>query len=153
MKIRSATLVVIEFGASWPRWLDPNQFGDLAVVAQHYEGEPRSLIAQVANRVTRLSARNWQLKAAVLVSNGRCEGESVAARSILARGLLAHLRASGGAHFALTIDVRLGLRARHNLIHLAESLSQDAVRGQVALTVHTGVPTSLGSRDTCALAG
>ena len=117
----------------------------MAVVAQHYEGAPSSLIAQVANRVTRLEARGWQLKAVVLVSNGRCESDSVAARSILARGLLAHLRASGGAHFALTIDLRLGQRARHNLTHLAESLGRDAVRGQIAMTVYTGEPMPLGS--------
>ena len=53
MKPRNATLVVIEYGASWPRWLDPSHSGDMAVVAQHYEGEPSSLITQVASRVTR----------------------------------------------------------------------------------------------------
>jgi hypothetical protein len=38
MRNRPATLVVIEFGASWPRWMNPAHTGDLAVVAQHYEG-------------------------------------------------------------------------------------------------------------------
>ena len=38
MNARPATLVVIEFGASWPRWLNPSgDRGDLAVVAQQYE--------------------------------------------------------------------------------------------------------------------
>jgi hypothetical protein len=90
MKARSATLVVIEFGASWPRWLNPNaDRGDLAVVAQHYAGPPTDLITQVAMRVTRLQARGWQLSSMVLVSNGRADAPTAAARSILARGALA----------------------------------------------------------------
>jgi hypothetical protein len=145
-------LVVIEFGASWPRWLDPSHSGDMAVVAQHYEGEPSSLITQVASRVTRLEAQSWQMKAIVLVSNGRCEGESVAARSILARGLLARLRGTGGGHFALTVDERYGRRARHNLTHLAESLDRDASVAGVVLTAFVGEPEPLGHVDGTALA-
>src|SRR3954471_12647127 len=105
MKARPATLVVIEFGASWPRWLNPTgDRGDLAVVAQHYAGLPTALITQVAMRVTRLSARGWQLSAMVLVSNGRTDAQTSAARSILARGLLAHLAGTGGGSFALSVD-------------------------------------------------
>ena len=152
MRSRKATLVVIEFGASWPRWLDPTHSGDMAVVAQHYEGEPTSLITQVASRVTRLEAQGWQLRAIVLVSNGRCEGESVAARSILARGLLARLRGVGGGHFALTVDERHGRRARHNLTHLAESLDQDASGGGVVLSTFAGDQTPHGALDATALA-
>ncbi|MET0792211.1 MAG: hypothetical protein ABW061_11875 [Polyangiaceae bacterium] len=152
MRSRKATLVVIEFGASWPRWLDPTHSGDMAVVAQHYEGEPSSLITQVASRVTRLEAQGWQLKAIVLVSNGRCEGESAAARSILARGLLARLRGVGGGHFALTVDERYGRRARHNLTHLAESLDQDASAGGIALSAFAGEQTPIGYLDATALA-
>ena len=152
MRSRKATLVVIEFGASWPRWLDPSHSGDMAVVAQHYEGEPSSLITQVASRVTRLEAQGWQLKAIVLVSNGRCEGDAVAARSILARGLLARLRGVGGGHFALTVEERYGRRARHNLTHLAESLDQDASAGGTVLSAFAGEQTPHGSLDAAALA-
>ncbi len=130
MRSRKATLVVIEFGASWPRWLDPGHSGDMAVVAQHYEGAPSSLITQVASRVTRLEAKGWQLQAIVFVSNGRCEGDSTAARSILARGLLSRLRAAGGGHFALTVDERHGGRACQNLKHLAESLEREGAAGR-----------------------
>jgi hypothetical protein len=152
MRSRNATLVVIEFGASWPRWLDPGHSGDMAVVAQHYEGAPSSLITQVASRVTRLEAKGWHLKAIVLVSNGRCEGDSVAARSVLARGLLARLNGVGGGHFALTVDERLGRRARHNLTHLAEALDQDASTGGITLSAYAGEQTPLASLDASALA-
>jgi len=152
MRSRKATLVVIEFGASWPRWLDPSHSGDMAVVAQHYEGAPSSLITQVASRVTRLEAKGWQLNAIVFVSNGRCEGDSLAARSILAHGMLSRLRAAGGGHFALTVDERQGRRACHNLTLLAESMEKTARAGGIALGVHAGEQRSAASLEPAALA-
>jgi hypothetical protein len=152
MRSRKATLVVIEFGASWPRWLDPSHSGDMAVVAQHYEGVPNSLITQVASRVTRLEAKGWHLNAIVFVSNGRCEGDSLAARSILAHGMLSRLRAAGGGHFALTVDGRHGRRACHNLTLLAESMAGAAKLGGVALSVHAGEQTPVAGLHLAALA-
>ncbi|HET7543424.1 MAG TPA: hypothetical protein VFK05_26300 [Polyangiaceae bacterium] len=152
MRSRKATLVVIEFGASWPRWLDPSESGDMAVVAQHYEGAPSSLITQVASRVTRLETRGWQLNAIVFVSNGRCEGDSTAARSILAHGLLSRLRAAGGGHFALSVDGRRGSRASHNLALLAESMDKAARIGGILLSVHLGEQASSDGSDSAALA-
>jgi len=138
MKTRKATLVVIEFGASWPRWLDPSESGDMAVVAQHYAGTPSSLITQVASRITRLEAKGWQMNAVVFVSNGCCESDSLAARSILAHGLLSRLRAAGGGHFALSVDARHGRRASHNLTLLAESMASAARAGGVAISAYAG---------------
>jgi hypothetical protein len=139
MKAHPATLVVIEFGASWPRWLNPNaDRGDLAVVAQHYAGPPSDLITQVAMRVTRLQSRGWQLSSMVLVSNGRADAPTAAARSILARGLLAHLAASGGGSFVLSVDGYLGRRAEHNLTALATALEPMALTSRVTLRVASG---------------
>lgn len=142
MKARPATLVVIEFGASWPRWLNPTgERGDLAVVAQHYAGPPTDLITQVAMRVTRLQARGWQLSSMVLVSNGRADAPTAAARSILARGLVAHLATSGGGSFVLSVDGYLGRRAEQNLISLGNALAPIALANQVALRVHDSALT------------
>jgi hypothetical protein len=138
MNARPATLVVIEFGASWPRWLNPTgDRGDLAVVAQHYSGPPTDLITQVAMRVTRLQSRGWQLSSMVLVSNGRADVPTAAARSILARGLLAHLAASGGGSFVLSVDSYLGRRAEHNLSALAKALEPVALASGVSLRAET----------------
>ena len=143
MKPRPATLVVIEFGASWPRWLNPTgDRGDLAVVAQHYAGPPTDLITQVAMRVTRLQARGWQLSAMVLVSNGRTDAPTSAARSVLARGLLAHLAGSGGGSFALSVDGYLGRRAEHNLSALAAALESVALSSRVELRLETAGTTA-----------
>jgi hypothetical protein len=136
MRIHNATLVVIEFGASWPRWLDPSHSGDMAVVAQHYEGAPTSLITQVATRVTRLEGMGWKLKHVILVSNGRCDVESAAARSVLARGLLARLRAQGRGRLMLSADQRLGKRATNQLLAIASAITEEATLGGIDLAVH-----------------
>lgn len=135
---RSATLVVIEFSAAWPRWLKPAVGGDMAVVAQHYEGHPSSLVTQVASRMTRLEGVGWSLRDIVLVSNGRTDPDSIATRSILARGLLARLRHVGGGQLTLTVDERLGRRASSDLRSLAASLESSLRGTRVGLTARVG---------------
>lgn len=135
---RSATMVVIEFSAAWPRWLKPAVGGDMAVVAQHYEGHPSSLVTQVASRMTRLEAVGWSLNDIVLVSNGRTDADSVAARSILARGLLSRLRHIGGGRMTLTVDERLGRRASSDLRSLSTALESSLQGGSVRLTARVG---------------
>lgn len=135
---RSATMVVIEFSASWPRWLKPAAGGDMAIVAQHYEGHPSSLVTQVASRTTRLEAVGWSLRDIVLVSNGRADPDSVAARSILARGLLSRLRHVGGGQLTLTVDERLGRRASSDLRSLTSSLESSLRGTRVGLTARIG---------------
>jgi hypothetical protein len=143
---RPATLVVIEFGASFPGWLNPAHTGDLAVVAQHYEGMPTDLVAQVASRVTRLSQAGWQLDEVVLVSNGRADQESHAARSVLARGLIANLKAEGGCLLTLSVSEALGRRASHDLTALAALLEPMAVASELVLAVRVGDEAPVFSR-------
>lgn len=139
---RSATLVVIEFSASWPRWLKPTE-GDMAVVAQHYEGHPSSLVTQVASRMTRLASVGWRLEAIVLVSNGRTDPDSVASRAVLARGLAARLKARGHGELTLTVDERSGKRAEHNLRSLATALESSIRGAAVSLCVRVGEETEV----------
>jgi hypothetical protein len=146
MRNRPATLVVIEFGASWPRWMNPAHSGDVAVVAQHYEGSPNDLIAQVANRVSRLTHAGWQLDEVVLVVNARSDDEAVAARSVLARGLMAHVRAAGGVHLTLSVSEALGRRAMHSLTSLAGALEPMARATDIVLAVRVGEEAPVYSR-------
>lgn len=137
-KARSATMVVIEFSAAWPKWLKPTGGGDMAVVAQHYEGPPSSLVTQVATRTTRLEAVGWSLDSIVLVSNGRSDPESVAARSVLARGLLSRLRSRGHGELILTVDEKLGRRAEAAVRALGASLERSVRGAQLTLSVRVG---------------
>jgi hypothetical protein len=73
----------------------------------------------------------------ILVSNGRADSPTASARSILARGLLAHLSSSGGGAFVLSVDRYLGRRAEHHLTALACSLEPVALSSRVELRVET----------------
>jgi hypothetical protein len=134
---RNATLVVVEFDGIWPRWLDPTQNSDTALVAQHYEGEPSSLIAQVANRITRLEAGGWSISSMVLVASGRTDPDAIAARSILARCLLARLKTLGRGRLTMTASDQMGSRTRKQLVHLAATLNE-GLGPSVALSVRAG---------------
>lgn len=138
---RPATLVVIEFSATWPRWLKPTQHGDMAVVAQHYEGHPSSLVTQVATRMTRLENVGWNLYSIILVSNGRSDPDSLAARSVLARGLLSRLRLRGRGELLLTMDERLGRRPVSQLQALGSSLERSLRGAHLSLGVRVGDET------------
>jgi len=146
MRSNPATLVVIEYSASWPRWLNPAHAGDVAVVAQHYEGLPSDLVTQVASRVTRLNQAGWQVDAVVLVSNGRSDPDSSAARSVLARGLLAHLKSSGGGHLTLCVSEALGRRATHELSTLAAAVESVARAAELSLSIRIGDEAPIYSR-------
>ncbi|HYO97034.1 MAG TPA: hypothetical protein VER33_21130 [Polyangiaceae bacterium] len=135
MQERSATLVVIEFGACWPRWLEPNGPGDMAVVAQHYAGPPSSLVVQVESRVGRLLTGGWRINQIVLVSNGQTDLEALSARSLLTRRLLGQLLLAGGGGLVLTVREELGRRACETLIGLCASLQQTALPRGVSLSV------------------
>lgn len=138
MQGQNATLVVIEFGASWPSWLNPSGSGNMAVVAQHYEGAADSLVIQVANRLSRLVSVGWRIDDVVLVSNGRTDVEAQAARSLLGRGLLLHLREVGGVRFVFTVAAELGRRASHALTALTGELQAGALASGIALCVRVG---------------
>jgi hypothetical protein len=137
MQGEHATLVVIEYGALWPRWLDPSRLGDIAVVAQHYEGPPHSIVTQFENRLTRLVASQWKIDNAFLVSNGRTDLESLGARSILARGLLAQLKKSAGHRLVLAVSPGRGERACKTLSSLAETLGPSALEAGLELVLAT----------------
>ncbi len=133
---RDASLVVIEYGGSWPRWIPPGNSGDLAVVAQHYPGPSDSLVRQVASRITRLEAGGWRLRRMVLMTNERTDAEATSARQILARGLIARLQQVGGGSFTLTAEP--GSRTALTLGVLAKGLEPAARRAQVYVDVRVG---------------
>jgi hypothetical protein len=135
---RRATLVVIEFGASWPRWLEPSHPGEMAVVAQHYEGEPSSIVTQVASRISRIETTGWQLATTILVVNDRTDAEAFAARAVLTRGLLARLVRQRTGELVLTIDERASARSLQELTGLAAALDIDAVGNGVSVSVRIG---------------
>jgi hypothetical protein len=126
--------------------LNPAHSGDVAVVAQHYEVLPTDLVTQVASRITRLSHAGWQLDEVVLVTNGRTDPDSTAARSVLARGLMGHLKSSGGCQLTLSVGEAHGRRATHELTLLAAALEPVTLVSELTLCVRVGETPPVFSR-------
>ncbi len=146
MRSHPATLVVIEYGASWPRWL-------------HRRTPAISLSSRSTTKACRpISSRRWQAAShasiklpgrwdeVVQVANGRSDPDSIAARSVLARGLLAHLKSAGGRHLTLCVSEALGRRATHELTALAAALESVALASDLSLSVRVGEDTPVYSR-------
>lgn len=106
----------------------------MAVVAQHYQGEPGSLLRQVASRMARLAASGWRMGRVVLVAAERADASTLSERSVLVRGLLAHLRSLGGGTLVLTATP--GGRATAQLEPLARALTEEARSSGVEVLVH-----------------
>jgi hypothetical protein len=94
----------------------------------------------------RLTQGGWQLDEVVLVINGRSDQDSNAARSVLARGLMANLHSAGGVHLTLSVSEALGRRASHTLTTLAASLEPMARATDVVLAVRVGDEPPVYSR-------
>jgi hypothetical protein len=85
-----------------------------------------------------LEVVGWRLDQIILVSNGRVDADSIATRSILARGLLSRLRLMGKGHLTLTVDERLGRRAAADIRTLTVSLERSLRGVPVGLTARVG---------------
>jgi hypothetical protein len=137
-----ATLVVIEFGASWPSWLELGgaASGNMAVVAQHYEGHPSELLTQVASRISRLENAGWQLERVVMVSNGRVDRDAETSRRVLCRGLLARVEAMGLGQLILTYGSTDDHRVERGLERLVSGLERDKASAKIGIGLRVPPP-------------
>src|ERR1700690_4517347 len=94
---RETTIVVIEYGASWPRWLDTTASVNTAVVAQHYAGKAAALLTQIKTRLERLQQDGAQVKTLVYVCNGHSDPAARSARANVVRGLFGPLGCAKGS--------------------------------------------------------
>jgi hypothetical protein len=78
----------------------------------------------------------WRIHEAVLVSNGRGDLESLSARSLVARALLAKLKEDGGVGMTLTVAAELGSRASHSLSMLENGLRGRALANGIDLSLN-----------------
>lgn len=129
---------MVEWGASWPRWLDPTQTGNVIVVAQHYEGTPESILTQVASRVARVHEFGWRLDRALLSINPRSEDVFRSARARLARRLLGIVSEARGSELLLSLDEGAGPEAAQELIDLTWELEAEPAARDVRISLRLG---------------
>lgn len=134
----TATLVALEHGSGWPSWLKPKPNSRVAIVAQYFETPQATLLSQVAERITELSGLGWRVDRVVLVTNGRTFPDQVAARAVLARGLLAHFAHAGAGQLVLTADPRTGPRSSAQLKALGQAIAGELTEANVECEVRFG---------------
>ena len=142
---RETTMVVIEYGASWPRWLDTTPCDTLVVVAQHYDGKPTELLEQIKNRLLRLQQDGSSVKTLVYVCNVHNDPATRSGRAVVARGLFGPLASVEGSQLVLSNDT-VREPAAMAFSALAATLESDAAHAGVRLGLRLGSsPTIFGS--------
>jgi hypothetical protein len=142
---RETTIVVIEYGASWPRWLDTTPNVNTAVVAQHYDGKAAALLTQIKTRLERLQQDGAQVKTLVYVCNGHNEPAARSARASVVRGLFGPLGCAEGSQLVLSND-EIREPAALAFTALVATLESDAARAGVKIGLRLGAsPPLFGS--------
>ena len=142
MQDEAISLIVLEFGASWPAWLADRQRDtpNAVIEAQAASESATEFAVRVIRRVEALGSRRRFARLAVIATNGETDEESIAARYRIARAMLhtmANLDAAGAGTDAageLVLAADAGDEARHGLFALAGTLC-DELRGNTNLGV------------------
>ncbi|HEY2410499.1 MAG TPA: hypothetical protein VGI10_31055 [Polyangiaceae bacterium] len=129
------SVVVLEAGSAWPRWLGEYQrrAPNSVVVAQSAEETCEEFAVRVDRRMAEM--RGETIHVGLLISNGSTEDDTVGARKNIASSMLKTMVARDQGELVLAADVRASDEIRHRLLSLAGVLC-DEVRGtEVAVRV------------------
>jgi len=131
------SIVVLEAGAAWPRWLGEYQrrAPNSVVVAQSAEETSEAVAVRVQRRMSEVSHGEETIHVALLISNGSTDDETLGARKLICSSMLKSMVLKAQGELVLAADVRASDDIRHNLLSLAGALC-DEVRGtEVAVRV------------------
>jgi hypothetical protein len=124
------SVVVLEAGSAWPRWLGEYQrrAPNSVVVAQSAEEASDVFAARVDRRMAEMRGGHESVHVALLISNGGTDDETVDARKSICSSMLKGMVAKDQGELVLAADVRASDEIRHRLLSLAGVLC-DEVRG------------------------
>lgn len=122
-------MVVAELGSDATAWaLQLEEQGVDPIVVQQVEGEDLSdLATRVRNRVEAIVAAGHTLGAAVLVSDGSWDTESLSSRNLAVRAMVSSMVAVGRGRLVLVSDDGRG--KSHRGMEAFASVVGEAVRG------------------------
>lgn len=125
-------LVVVEFGARWPAWIDRHRSGeDTAVFAQQPSESSRALTQRVLRAADQMAARNRCIQTVVLSLDEGASWATRSQRARIARSLVRCVCKRSGA-FVLCIGEPTA-DERHELLTLCGSLTEGLHRTGVAV--------------------
>jgi hypothetical protein len=139
----SGSVVVLEEGADWPKWIAEYQrHATNSVVVAYAPGEPLDdFVARVGRRLSELTE---ELTVAIVACAGKVEPERLAARERICHKLLDAMAAQGRGEVLLAASVEASEESRHAIFELAGDLC-DGLRGSsrvVRVRFSSGRPES-----------
>jgi len=134
------SVVVLEAGSTWPPWLGEYQkhAPNSVVIAQSAEEKGRDFAQRIARRMDEIAAGDAAIHVALLVSNGKLDEASVAARKRMCESMLRVMVQKRQGELVLAADARAGEALRHELFALAGTLCDELGGTQVNVRVRFG---------------
>jgi hypothetical protein len=133
--------VVVETGARWPIWLSDMQrvVPDVVVVAADRDNTPAELALRVLHRLQGLEAEGSHVEfAAVLAGTSGATDEVFEARCLVARAVLRHMATTGTGKLAFSAPSNLADSARHELMALVGTLTDQLVGTRMSISIRFG---------------
>lgn len=132
----SASIVIVEAGAIWPRFAQELQrhVTHAVVESQPVTESPEDFVGRVLRRLDKLEAQAVALAYAVIASNERVDISALNARERLAQLLCRKMSASGG-ELILSAAEHVDESMRYRLFELAGSLVDEFAGAPVSVSV------------------
>ena len=132
-------LVVVEDGAlSLDSHVSPDDGEETVVVVQSHGELPLKLAERVVRRIAAIERSARRIGQTIVLLAARLDEQSMAARYLLARALLAHVGAAGPADLMLAVSGDAELALRHGLLALVETLVTEPGSRTVSIRIRFG---------------
>lgn len=133
----SASMVIVEAGALWPRFAQQLQrHATHAVVeSQPVTESPTDFVGRVERRLAKLAQSSVELAYAVIATNERIDVSARDARERLARTIVGAMIESGGGELILSAGEHVADPVRHHLFELAGTLVDELAGSTVGVNV------------------
>jgi hypothetical protein len=116
-------LLVIELGSSSVAQVSPGDFDETLAIPQLQDERPVAFMQRVMDRIALVEQSGGAFDSAVLMTGGRHDSATRAARRLLVSGLAAHARAGAGlSDVVVNADASADPQARQELLELVDEL-------------------------------
>jgi hypothetical protein len=144
----TVSLVIVESGASWPRFAQELQrrAAHAVVESQSATETSEQFADRVAQKLYKLTTRGLIIQFAVIAANSAADQRALAARQRLARALAAAMPRNGSGELILSAAEHANDLARHHLFTLAGALMDELAGSAIGVRVRFTSTSQSGIR-------
>jgi hypothetical protein len=138
-KNQAVRLVVVERGADLRDFETPgNEADGVHVIGQGRDESALSLAMRVIDRLASIERSESQLDRALLLVAPQVDGQSLAARELMARAMLTHASIAGAAELVLAVRADADPDVRHAVLNLVETLMGEHGAASMPIRIRFG---------------